>query len=76
MSLYDIAVQKLGFPKIELFVKVGLRVSLNAIAIVFIYIACLCVGGQRWRKHRQLPFLSKTLYDPLAQRRHLQRHHC
>lgn len=24
MSLYDIAVQKLGFPTIELFVKVGL----------------------------------------------------
>lgn len=27
MSLYDIAVQKLGFPTIELFVKVGLWMS-------------------------------------------------
>lgn len=30
MSLYDIAVQKLGFPTIELFVKVGLRTSFDS----------------------------------------------
>lgn len=29
MSFYDIAVQKLGFPTIELFVKVGLWTSLR-----------------------------------------------
>lgn len=52
MSLYDIAVQKLGFPTIELFVKVGLWTSLDVNArkgntelsfFMFIYIVCVCV---------------------------------
>lgn len=31
MSLYDIAVQKLGFPTIELFVKVSRKIKLQVV---------------------------------------------
>lgn len=40
-----------------------------------IYCPCLCAGGQRRRKHRQLSLLSASLHDPLAQRGRVQCHH-
>lgn len=157
MSIYDIAVQKLGFPAIELFVKVSrakrhklnqtwivipppppvayfqtkhlkkkilqngccsrevpvfvlsvattpsycqvrrrlLTALLHRLTILAFWLretnvnirksesrntsligVCIChTGWQRWREHRQLSLLPKTLHDPVAQRGHLQRHH-
>lgn len=53
MSLYDIAVQKLGFPTIELFVKVDFvnilvmsmpgKVTPNCLFYVYLHYVCVCV---------------------------------